>query len=115
MSAVAAACCPFVAAVQSAFERPTLHFVASLLNRFWERCIQSGPILLDYPAGRGLSFNIVYYAHSGNQMLALNSASGEARIATPRIPLPLNQVGVTMWYVDLALSLSGLMRVVFYN
>ena len=59
------------------------------------------------------AFNFVYYAHNGNQMLALNSASGEARIATPRIPLPLNQVGVTMWYVDLALSLSGLMRVVF--
>lgn len=46
-------------------------------------------------------------------MLALNSASGEARIATPRISLPLNQVGVTMWYVDLALCLSGLMRVGF--
>ena len=64
-------------------------------------------------SGEAYAFNFFYYAHTGNQILALNSASGEAKIATPRIPLPLNQVGVSMWYVDLALSAFGVMRVGF--
>ena len=64
-------------------------------------------------SGEAYTFNFVYYAHSGNQLLALNSASGEAMIATPRIPLPLNQVGINLWYVDLALSTTGLLKIGF--
>lgn len=62
--------------------------------------------------GEAYAFNFYLYAHGGSQILALNYSTGEARIATPRIPLPLNQVGVNLWYVDLAWS-PGLMKVGF--
>jgi len=53
--------------------------------------------------GEVYAFNFYLYAHGGgSQILALNYSTGEARIATPRIPLPLNQVRVNLWYVDLA-------------
>ena len=64
-------------------------------------------------SGEAYAFNFIYYAHTGSQILALNSASGEAKIATPRIPAPLNEVAVSLWYVDLAWSASGVMRVGF--
>jgi hypothetical protein len=64
-------------------------------------------------SGEAYAFNFIYYAHTGSQMLALNSASGEARIATPRIPAPLNQVGVNLWHVDLAWTSAGVLRVGF--
>ncbi len=54
----------------------------------------------------------IFKPTGGGQILALNYSTGEARIATPRIPLPLNQVRVNLWYVDLAWS-PGLMKVGF--
>lgn len=62
--------------------------------------------------GEAYAFNFYLYAHGGNQILALSYSTGEARIATPRIPLPLNQVGVNLWYVDLA-WIPGLLKVGF--
>ena len=62
--------------------------------------------------GTAYAFDFVYYAHTGSKILALNYLSAESKIATPRIPLPLNQVGVTLWYADLAWN-PGLMRVGF--
>ena len=62
--------------------------------------------------GTAYAFDFVYYAHTGSKILALNYQSAESKIATPRIPLPLNQVGVTLWYADLAWN-PGIMRVGF--
>lgn len=62
--------------------------------------------------GQAIVFNFDLYAHTGSQILALNCTSTEVKVATPRIPLPLNQIGVTLWYVDLAWT-PGLMRVGF--
>lgn len=64
-------------------------------------------------SGETYVYDFFYYVHSGSQNLILNSSSGESQIATPRIPLPLNQVGVHLWYVDLAVSSAGLMKVGF--
>ena len=74
---------------------------------------EQAPMCWTTLSGEAYAYNFVYYAHSGSQVLALNSSSGEARIATPYIPLPLNQIGVNLWYADLAWSTSGLMRVGF--
>ena len=44
-------------------------------------------------SGETYVYDFIYYVHGGSQNLILNSSSGESKIATPRIPLPLNQVG----------------------
>jgi len=64
-------------------------------------------------SGEAYTFDFFLYAHSGDKILAFTSSSGEAKIATPLIPLPLNQVGVSLWYVDLTMSTTALMRVGF--
>lgn len=74
---------------------------------------EQAPMCWTTLSGEAYTYNFVYYAHSGSQVLALNSGAGEARIATPYIPFPLNQIGVNLWYADLAWSTSGLMRVGF--